>query len=186
MKNLNQIPQDPLAGLKDIHLPPQPGWWPPALGWWLAAILLLAILIFLLRKWRRRQARLRPIKLALKELKTYDFAVTDATQRQLLLQQISALIRRFSLAFFPEKEVADLCGQPWLDFLCENSGSVDRVALRKTFAPLLRGPYAPTCDVNLKELEEAVTEWFKNLRRQKFKPAAGNRKDQPAGKGENP
>jgi len=185
MKNLNQIPQDPLAGLKDIHLPPQPGWWPPAFGWWLVAILLLAIIIFLLQKWRRRQARLRPIKLALKELKTLDFTVTDASQRQLLLQQISALIRRFSLAFFPEKEIAVLCGQPWLDFLCENSGTVDRVALRKTFASLTLGPYAPTCEVELKALEKTVETWFKNLRKLKFKPATTKPKNQPAAKGEN-
>ncbi len=184
MKNLNQLPQNPLAGLKDIHLPPQPGWWPPALGWWLVAILLLAILIFMLRAWRRRQARLRPIKLALKELKALDFTVSDANQRQLLLQQVSALMRRFSLAFFQDKEVADLCGQPWLNFLCENSGTVDRVALRKTFAPLLLGPYAPTCEVDLRALEEAVADWFKNLRRQKFKPTAANCKNQPAGKGD--
>ena len=190
MKNLNQIPQDQLAGLKDIHLPPQPGWWPPALGWWLVAILLLTIIIFSLRKWRQRQTRLRPIKLALKELKTLDFTVTDANQRQLLLQQISALIRRFSLAFFQEKEIADLCGQPWLDFLCENSGTVDRVALRKTFAPLLLGPYAPTCDVDLKALEKAVETWFINLRRRKFKPVTSikpvttKHKNTPAAKGE--
>ncbi len=184
MKNLNQIPQDPLAGLKDIHLPPQPSWWPPAWGWWLVAILLLAIIIFLLQKWRQRQTRLRPINLALKELKTFDFTVTDATQRQLLLQQVSALMRRFSLAFFREKEIADLCGRPWLDFLCENSGTVDRVALRKTFAPLMFGPYAPTCDVNLKDLEKAVEMWFRNLRKQKLRPVAASRKNQPAARGE--
>ncbi len=184
MKSLNQIPQDPLAGLKDIHLPPQPGWWPPAWGWWLVAILLLTIIIFLLQKWRRRQTRLRPIKLALKELKTLDFSVTDPSQRQFLLQQVSALIRRFSLAFFQRKEIADLCGQPWLDFLCKNSGTVDRVALRKNFSPLTLGPYAPTCEVDLKALEKAVEIWFRNLRRQKLELLASNHKNQPAAKGE--
>lgn len=177
MKSLNQIPQNPLAGLKDIHLPPPPSWWPPAWGWWLATILLLAIIIFLSQKWRRRQARLRPIKLALKELKTFDFSVTDTCQRQLLLQQVSALIRRFSLAFFQGTEIADLCGQPWLDFLCENSGKVDRVTLRKDLSPLTLGPYAPTCEVDLKALEQAVENWFKSLLRQKLDPVASNHKN---------
>lgn len=185
MKNPGQIPQDPLAGLKDIHLPPQPGWWPPALGWWLIAILVVAITIFLLRKWQQRQARLRPIKLALKELKSLNFNVTETTQRQLLLQQVSALLRRFSLAFFGQKEIAELCGQPWLNFLCEKSGRVDRIALRKSFAPLLQGPYAPVCDSNLDTLEETVTNWFKNLRKYKFKPNSPDNKDRVNAKGEN-
>ncbi len=185
MRNLNQIPSDPLVGLKDIHLPPQPGWWPPAWGWWLLLILILAILFFLLKRWYRRQNRLRPIKLALKELETFNFTVTDPTQRQLLLQQVSALMRRFSLAFFEDKEIAELCGEPWLDFLCEKSGPVDRVKLRKALAPLLLGPYAPTCDIDLEALQQAVAGWFKNLRRYKSKPVTAKPESQTAARGEN-
>ena len=33
---------NPLAGLKDIHLPPEPGLWPLAPGWWVVIILLAA------------------------------------------------------------------------------------------------------------------------------------------------
>ncbi|MCK5915700.1 MAG: DUF4381 domain-containing protein, partial [Deltaproteobacteria bacterium] len=78
---MNQMPQNPLANLKDIHLPPDPGWWPPAYGWWLIAILLLTITYFGLNRWRQRQARLRPIKLALKELKELNLEINDPDQR---------------------------------------------------------------------------------------------------------
>ncbi len=186
MKNLNHIPPDPLAGLKDIHLPPQPGWWPPAPGWWLLLILILVILFFLLKRWYRRQNRLRPIKLALKELESLNFTVTDPDQRRFLLQQVSALLRRFALAFFEdeEKEIAELCGESWLDFLCAKSGPVDRVKLRKNLAPLVLGPYAPTCEVELKALQSAVAGWLKNLRRHKSRPAAAGSKRQSAVSGE--
>lgn len=43
--------------LRDIHLPPDPSWWPPAPGWWgLIGVLLLAIAAAVLL-WRRRGRR---------------------------------------------------------------------------------------------------------------------------------
>ena len=32
-------PSDPLAQLKDIHLPDAVSWWPLAIGWWIVAII---------------------------------------------------------------------------------------------------------------------------------------------------
>lgn len=49
---------EPLAQLRDIHLPEAVGWWPPAPGWWLLALLLVAALVYGLLWWRRRRARL--------------------------------------------------------------------------------------------------------------------------------
>ncbi|HAD08873.1 MAG TPA: hypothetical protein DCF62_05290 [Porticoccaceae bacterium] len=49
---------DPLAQLRDIHLPEAIGWWPPAPGWWLLTLLLIAALGYALWWWRRRRARL--------------------------------------------------------------------------------------------------------------------------------
>ena len=36
---------DPLAQLRDIHLPEPVSWWPPALGWWLVAMTVMTLLI---------------------------------------------------------------------------------------------------------------------------------------------
>jgi hypothetical protein len=45
--------------LRDIHLPPPPGWWPPAPGWWVLAIALLAALAWAVWRWRRGRALAR-------------------------------------------------------------------------------------------------------------------------------
>lgn len=43
--------------LRDIHLPPPPGWWPPAPGWWLLAGLLIVCIWFVARRWRQARQR---------------------------------------------------------------------------------------------------------------------------------
>ncbi len=40
---------DPLAQLRDIHLPEAIGWWPPAPGWWLLTLLFILALAFTVR-----------------------------------------------------------------------------------------------------------------------------------------
>src|SRR5690554_7283466 len=47
-------PQDPLAQLRDIHLPQTGGWWPPAPGWWILAVVVLVIAA-LVAWWLRRR-----------------------------------------------------------------------------------------------------------------------------------
>lgn len=45
--------------LRDIHLPPAPGWWPPAPGWWVLAGLLVLLLGLLARRWWQAHQRAR-------------------------------------------------------------------------------------------------------------------------------
>jgi len=55
---------DLLQQLKDIHVPPAPGWWPPAPGWWLVAGAILVCVLLLARGvWRAWQTR-RPVRRA--------------------------------------------------------------------------------------------------------------------------
>jgi hypothetical protein len=107
-------PIDPLADLRDIHLPPAVGWWPPAPGWWLLAVLLLATaaaLILLLRHHHRRRAYRRA---ALRELKALQRTETDAMQ---FAAAVNTLLKRTALTAFPQREVAALHGADWLAFL---------------------------------------------------------------------
>ncbi len=164
---MKQMMQNPLAQLKDIHLPPEPGWWPPAFGWWLLAALLLALICFALIRYSRHRARLRPIKLALKELQEMNLDVDDPEERRRLLQQLSGLMRRFSLSFFPEESVAELCGQEWLNFICAKSSKISAKETEKAFSPLIQDPYAPVCNADLSALGKSLEMWFDGLKKKK-------------------
>ncbi len=116
-------PTDPLAELRDIHLPDPVSWWPPAPGWWIAAVIVLAGTVWaihrLIRLWRREAPR----RIALRELRRIADAYAENNNTEQLAQNLSQLLRRFALARFDRHTVAGLCGEPWRVFLDTHSPS---------------------------------------------------------------
>lgn len=153
---------DPLAALKDIHLPPPVSAWPPAPGWWLlAGILLLALIaaIFLTLRWWRARAYRRAALHALRELQTQWQQHRDDRQLQ---SDVNRLLKQVALAAFPRTQVAALHGSDWLQFL-------DAQLRRPVFAqPALAGlgdtyraePVAVDADV----LQQAARDWIRRHR----------------------
>jgi Tfp pilus assembly protein PilO len=118
-------PADPLAELRDIHLPAEIGAWPPALGWWVLSLLLvISVLsaIYLFINWYKKTAYRRA---ALKELRQLEqkfqhssaseFSATD------FQQALVELLKRTTLTAFPRTEVAGLTGESWLLSLDETA-----------------------------------------------------------------
>ncbi len=128
---------DPLAGLRDIHLPEAIGWWPPAPGWWFLlglSMLLIAATYWWLR-WRKIQknkpvvfSNADSIQAALLELDaiTQD---SDTSVRQ-TVSEISQLLRRCAVQLShcnadargasntnATASVAGLTGKAWLAWL---------------------------------------------------------------------
>jgi hypothetical protein len=110
----NQAAANPLAGLKPIHLPADPSWWPPAPGWWVVAAVLLAGLLTLgLYLWRKRRWQHWRNSI----LVEVDQAITRHQQRNLQIAGLSEILRRVALRRYPREQVASLHGKQWLDFL---------------------------------------------------------------------
>jgi hypothetical protein len=107
------VSADPLAALRDIHLPGDPSWWPPAPGWWVLATLLAALAFacarWLPRAWRRRGAR----RDALRELE----ALRRHRVAPALVAELSVLLRRVAMSRDLRREVAGLSGESWLAYL---------------------------------------------------------------------
>lgn len=103
--------------LRDLHLPEAIGWWPPAPGWWVLAVLLAALIVYLLyraySRWRRNALR----RVALRELKRIEKDYRSGVDEIALAIELSALLRRAMLAYAPRHKIAGLTGERWLHWL---------------------------------------------------------------------
>lgn len=110
-------PQDPLAQLRDLHLPEPVGWWPPAPGWWLLAAVLLAaaIALALLLLHRRRQNAYRLEAQA--ELLQAWRDCREGGDGIAYALTLNELLRRTALAAYPRRRISGLTGTAWLEFL---------------------------------------------------------------------
>lgn len=97
---------DPLAQLKDIHVPEQIHNYPLAIGWWILAILIIIILVSSVIKYRKFKALRKNKRLALAQL--------NGTSNG---EEILKLIKWAALQYFPRTQVAPLYGESLLAFM---------------------------------------------------------------------
>ena len=144
--------------LRDIHLPPVPGWWPPAPGWWGVAVvlLLLSLAAFLLL---RRQRRLRYRRAALRELSALEQTAGLADRE--LLAGLSQLLRRAIVTAYPQDGCAGLSGKAWLEVL--DRGFVDNPFSSGVGSCLELGPYQPAVQLERDALLELCRQRLKKL-----------------------
>lgn len=154
---------DPLAELKDIHLPELIGWWPPAIGWWLLLVLILGVLLLVLVSLRKRRERMAPYRAAMKEFDriTKDYRThRDSTK---LSQQLSILLRRIAISIMPRSEVAGLTGEIWLEYLDKLCGRT--ILCSEAGRQLLQAPYRAEMAVDGDVLLETCKQWISAVSR---------------------
>ena len=136
---------DPLLALRDIHVPPPPGFWPPAPGWIGSACIVIAmaaVAVIVARRWWRAGQPRREALAALRALrKLHRDGATDTE----IAVELSVLVRRVALARAPREEVAGLTGERWIEWIestLPRSGEDFGTGLR---AALHAAPYARRC-----------------------------------------
>ncbi|WP_019215838.1 DUF4381 domain-containing protein [Legionella tunisiensis] len=151
-----------LAKLRDIQLPDPIGWWPMAPGWYFLIVLIALSVIFLLYIFRRNYIRGRAKREALQLLAHYHQTYQHAGNSQLGSMEISELLRRVALVYFPREMVAGLQGEAWLAFLNETAKGIDFNAVRTC---LLEAPYQPGKNMDLNPLFSCAEKWIKQRRK---------------------
>ena len=109
--------QDPLAQLRDIHLPNPISIWPPAIGWWI----LLAVIIFLaiaigwgIKRHLANKKHQAMINNALDKVLT-DYKLEGNFQAY--LQALSELLKRAAINLRGDKHVAAYSGGKWQQYI---------------------------------------------------------------------
>jgi hypothetical protein len=140
--------------LRDIVLPPDPGFWPPAPGWWFVAVMVLGLAFWIGKALLRIAQRLRRARQLAAELEASLAAELSPAER---LATLSALLRRWSKLQHPA--MAALQGDAWLAAL--DQGMDDRPFSGGVGRLLLQGPYQrdpPTTDLH--RLQDLVRRRF--------------------------
>ena len=140
-----------LSGLRDIHIPEEPSWWPPAIGWWIVfggIIVAFCICFALFLSWCNQ-----PKQYALRELKK---TFKETSNTVLLARSISVLLKRIVLVLYPRTKVATLTDEKWVDFLIKKTGNTFSESQLNLLAEATYMPEKNLPDDNLADLYQAA------------------------------
>ena len=103
---------DPLANLRDIHLPDPISWWPPAPGWWLLLLLIVAAVCYLgamaIKRYNRRLYR----RQAMAELRQI-----EQLPCQPKVIATFEILRRTAISAYPREPLTNLGINEFISFL---------------------------------------------------------------------
>ncbi len=139
---------DPLAQLKDIHLPGNVHNYPIAPGWWLIALLLLALTIFSVIKLRSFLRTRKAKKLALNQLNNANDNSTVVT-----------ILKWTLLQYFPRQHVAQLSGDNLSAFLVSTLPEKQRDIFEQLSANSFSNVYQKQVSQDITDFKQAVTLW---------------------------
>lgn len=130
--------------LRDIHLPDPISWWPLAPGWWITlaiALLIIATVYFARKIYLGKQLR-RDISAELEHIKQQYQQTENKPQ---LARDLSVLLRRANISYYPESHIAGLTGKHWLQHLDKSNDKApaDHLFQSETGEVLLSAPYLP-------------------------------------------
>ena len=151
---------DPLAQLRDIHLPRAIDWWPPAPGWWLLAVLMLVGLVVLCWWLVRRHHAHAYRRQARGELDTAFSNWQADSDTTVYLQTVNAVLKRVALHSYQRETVARLSGSAWSAFLDTGTAATDFADAGISEA--LYGAGASPCDAG--RIHQVSVAWVKQHR----------------------
>lgn len=146
---------DPLADLRDIHLPPAVEAWPPAIGWWLLALLVIgtvaALAVWAYRNYRRRAWKRQALAL-----------VPDPQGRTAAdtayYSELNQLLKRAARVCYPAAGTDEMSGPSWQSFLASRAPQLPAGDL----AALARAPFQRQADIPPELARDLARNWLRS------------------------
>jgi len=140
---------DPLAQLKDVHLPEQIHNYPIAPGWWLLAIIILAAIIWAIKTVVNHKKFNHQRKVAKKLLR----------DGQLSNAEIIVLMKTVAMHYLPRENVASLHGEKLAQYLQSQLPEKYRANFNSLIEGQLNQHYAPSLQSDV-SLIDAANLWL--------------------------
>ena len=158
-----------LSQLRDIHLPATVNWWPPAWGWWLlSGVAATAASLYVVWRWWRRRRANRPSELALLEVQALSRRYEAGENAATIIAELSVLLRRVALSYFPRAQVASMTGDAWLRWLDDCAG--EPLFAKGQGATLNSAPYRQRAAADAQDLLQASRRWLSLVHSKVKKP----------------
>ncbi len=158
--------QDPLAQLRDIHLPDAISWWPPAPGWWLVGAIFVALLVYGLWRWLNEHRNNTYRRQAISELEQAWKQYRSNHDGQAYVKLCNIVLRRAALHrdSVNRRAIAPLAGREWFDYL--DSCCKQAVFAGNISADLYEAQYRPhnadQAQHDLRDFHKASLKWLKS------------------------
>jgi hypothetical protein len=149
-------PSDPLAQLRDIHLPEAVSWWPLAPGWWVLAVLLFVGLAYTGHFFWQRHHAFTYRRQALAQIKQ----LPNNHQHQ-RITALLALLKRVAVSAYPELNLSSRNQAEFIAFLNQTCPKAGFDQLPSDWQTLF---YAKGSEVPVKLVDQLVasgTQWIK-------------------------
>lgn len=161
---------DPLASLKDIHLPPPVPNWPIAPGWIVIYCLIITLIGLYIYHQVRRYLQNHYQREALQLLLDIQQSFRKKKSLSEATSALNTLLKRIALIYYPRAQVAELHSQAWIDFLNQTGEGID-FSLYRDY--LLNYPYQKSSTSPVKSSKEmsdlfkVVELWIKQQRKRR-------------------
>lgn len=166
---------DPLAELRDIHLPEAVSWWPPAIGWWLLLLLLVALLVVAVIWWKHRHgilgnkqaiySRMEIIDAAILELSQLEDAMKAGASVVAIAAGLSRLLRRAAIRLYADQsgfQVAGITGEAWLLWL-DQQWQEDAFS-KGVGRQMIQAPYLSESEIEIRAVARVCRGWLQAQR----------------------
>ncbi len=150
--------QDPLAQLRDIHVPSEVNLWPLDWGWW---VLIAFSVLALIGIYKVASAHIRHNKARKQALALLD---TVSVQQDNWPVTLNSVLKRTAMSYYPKQQVAGLYGKQWQTFLT-SALRKDNKTLEDNLALLVSSVYQAKPNAgDFEACKSAVREWLKKAR----------------------